>query len=67
MIVFLSPYEAFDERLAELGHSAETLARIHGPAGLAVGAVSPAEIAVAIMAQMTAALRLRPKPAEAAA
>ncbi len=55
------------ERLAELGHSPETLERIHGPAGLAVGAVSPAEIAVAIMAQMTAALRLRPKPAEAAA
>ena len=44
-----------------------TLARIHGPAGLAVGAVSPAEIAIAIMAQMTAALRQSPKPAEAAA
>ncbi len=55
------------ERLAALGHSPEVLARIHGPAGLAVGAISPAEIAIAIMAQMTAALRQTPKPAEAAA
>ncbi len=49
-----------------LGHNPETLARIHGPAGLSVGAVSPAEIAIAIMAQMTATLRQRPAPAEAA-
>ncbi len=55
------------ERLATLGHAPETLARIHGPAGLAVGAVSPAEIAIAIMAQMTAVLRQSPQPAEAAA
>ncbi len=55
------------ERLTALGHSAETLARIHGPAGLSVGAVSPAEIAIAIMAQMTATLRQRPISAEAAA
>ena len=48
------------ERLAALGHGPETLARIHGPAGLAIGAVSPAEIAIAVMAQMTAALRQRP-------
>jgi xanthine dehydrogenase accessory factor len=45
------------ERLAALGHGPGALARIHGPAGLAIGAVSPAEIAVAILAQMTAALR----------
>jgi xanthine dehydrogenase accessory factor len=55
------------ERLSALGHDLETLARIHGPAGLSVGAISPAEIAIAIMAQMTAALRQRPQPAEAAA
>ena len=55
------------ERLAALGHSPDTLARIHGPAGLAVGAVSPAEIAIAIMAQMTSALRQSPHPAKAAA
>ena len=55
------------ERLAGMGHPPEVLARIHGPAGLAVGAVSPAEIAIAIMAQMTSALRQTPAPAEAAA
>ena len=55
------------ERLTALGHSPDTLARIHGPAGLAVGAVSPAEIAIAIMAQMTAALRQSPRSAKAAA
>ena len=48
------------ERLAELGHAADTLARIHGPAGLALGASSPAEIAVSVMAQMTSVLRQRP-------
>jgi len=44
------------ERLTARGHGAEALARIHGPAGLAIGAVSPAEIAIAVMAEMTAAL-----------
>jgi xanthine dehydrogenase accessory factor len=45
------------ERLGALGHDAATLARIHGPAGLDIGAVSPAEIAIAVMAQLTRALR----------
>jgi xanthine dehydrogenase accessory factor len=45
------------ERLAKLGHDRAALARIHGPAGLDLGAVSPAEIAVSVMAQMTAVLR----------
>lgn len=45
------------ERLSGLGHGPEALARIHGPAGLDIGAVSPAEIAISILAQMTAVLR----------
>jgi xanthine dehydrogenase accessory factor len=45
------------ERLGELGHDAATLGRIVGPAGLAIGAVSPAEIALSVMAQMTQVLR----------
>ncbi len=45
------------ERLRALGHGPEALARIHGPAGLDIGAVSPAEIAIAILAQMTQVLR----------
>ncbi|MEI6486563.1 MAG: XdhC family protein [Sphingomonadales bacterium] len=45
------------ERLAAQGFAADDLARIHGPAGLAIGAVGPAEIALSIAAQMTAAWR----------
>ena len=37
------------------------LARIHAPIGLDIGAVSPAEIAVAIMAQITERLREEPE------
>jgi xanthine dehydrogenase accessory factor len=52
-------------RLAEMGFSARDLARIHGPIGLAIGAVSPAEVAISIVAQMTEILR-RGGQAEAA-
>lgn len=45
------------ERLRELGHGEAMLERIHGPAGLAIGAVSPAEIALSVMAEMTNVLR----------
>jgi xanthine dehydrogenase accessory factor len=45
------------ERLKTQGLSDDALARIHAPIGLAIGAVSPAEIAVAIMGQITAQLR----------
>jgi xanthine dehydrogenase accessory factor len=50
------------ERLKAQGVTDADLARIHAPIGLAIGAVSPAEIAVSIMAQITAELRL-PKTA----
>ena len=43
------------------GLSDDALARIHAPIGLAIGAVSPAEIAVAIMGQITAQLRQSPE------
>ena len=45
------------ERLREQGVSDANLARIHAPIGLDIGAISPAEIAVAIMAQITERLR----------
>lgn len=45
------------ERLEQLGHSEATLKRIHGPAGLDLGSVSPAEIAVSVLAEMTQVLR----------
>jgi xanthine dehydrogenase accessory factor len=44
-------------RLAEVGFSHADLARIHGPVGLSIGALSPAEIAVSILAQVTAVRR----------
>jgi xanthine dehydrogenase accessory factor len=46
------------ERLKAGGIPEAALARIHAPIGLAIGAVSPPEIAVAIMAEITASLRL---------
>ncbi len=45
------------ERLREEGADESAFARIRGPAGLDIGAVSPAEIAISVLAQMTAALR----------
>ncbi len=50
-------HAARQERLKALGHGDEALQRIHGPAGLALGAVSPAEIAISVMAEMTQVLR----------
>ena len=48
------------ERLKQQGVSDADLTRIHAPIGLDIGAVSPAEIAVAIMAQITERLRQEP-------
>ena len=45
------------ERLKQQGFSDADIARIAAPIGLDIGAVSPAEIAVAIMAQITEKLR----------
>jgi len=49
------------ERLKALGASDSDIARIHAPIGLSIGAVSPSEIAVSIMAEITAQLRLPPQ------
>lgn len=45
------------ERLTEKGLTTEQIARLHGPVGLAIGALTPAEIAVSIMAEITAVRR----------
>jgi xanthine dehydrogenase accessory factor len=55
------------ERLKQAGLTDGDIARIHAPIGLPIGAVSPAEIAIAIMAEITQALRVKvDKEAEAA-
>ncbi|MCY3828093.1 MAG: XdhC family protein [Rhodospirillaceae bacterium] len=45
------------ERLKQAGFGSDEIARIHGPIGLDIGASSPVEIALAIMGEITAALR----------
>jgi len=44
-------------RLAAAGATEAQLARIHAPVGLAINAATPGEIALAVMAQVTAELR----------
>jgi xanthine dehydrogenase accessory factor len=55
------------ERLREAGVDEASLARIRAPIGIAIGAQSPAEIAVAILAEVIAALRSRGVAANEAA
>ena len=50
------------ERLVALGVSDSDLGRIHAPIGLDIGAQSPAEIAIAIVAEVIATLRRRDPP-----
>jgi xanthine dehydrogenase accessory factor len=45
------------ERLAKAGFREEQTSKIHAPIGLNIGAVSPAEIALAILGEIIAALR----------
>ena len=46
--------QARHRRLASLDYSPEQIERIHGPAGLYIGSKRPAEIALSILAQITA-------------
>jgi xanthine dehydrogenase accessory factor len=55
------------ERMRAQGFDETTLARIHAPIGLDIGAVSPAEIAVSIMGEIVASLRKKPLRSESAA
>jgi xanthine dehydrogenase accessory factor len=48
---------ALKERLAAKGVAPERLADLRGPAGLAIGAVTPEEIALAILADIVQARR----------
>ena len=45
------------ERLRALGHTDDALARIHGPIGLSIGAVTAGEIALSVLAQLVAVRR----------
>lgn len=45
------------DRLSEAGFDQKTIGRIHGPIGLNIGAKSPAEIAVAILAEIVSVQR----------
>ena len=45
------------ERLTALGFKADEIARLRAPIGLDIGAVSPAEIALAVLGEIVAALR----------
>jgi xanthine dehydrogenase accessory factor len=48
------------ERLTAAGVSKQAIERIHAPVGMDIGAMSPAEIAVSILGQMTETLHKKP-------
>ena len=48
------------ELLAEEGYDRERIGRVHAPIGLSIGAVTPAEIAVSILAELIAARHALP-------
>ena len=52
------------ERMKAEGFSDDQLARIHAPVGLDIGAVTPAEIAVSVLAEIILALRKKPLRAD---
>jgi xanthine dehydrogenase accessory factor len=53
------------ERLKEFDLSDEQIARLHGPIGLYIGSKTPSEIAISILAEMTAVKNGVRLPAEA--
>jgi xanthine dehydrogenase accessory factor len=55
------------KRLEALGFSEAELGRIHGPVGLDIHAIPPAEIAIAILGQVTQVLRAEPGSGRVAA
>ena len=53
------------ETLRGMGFTEQDLARIHAPIGLPIGAATPEEIAVSVLAELVQARRLTPAPAPA--
>ncbi len=49
-------------RLEDRGLDADDLARLHGPIGLDIGSESPAEVTVAILAEIIQEMRRKRKP-----
>ena len=54
------------DRLHAAGFDDATIGQIHAPIGLSIGAATPAEIAVSVLAEVVAALRQGEKPRAAA-
>lgn len=54
-------------RLKEMGIDDATLTRLHGPVGLSIGAATPAEIAISVMAEITHVRRMGDKRPQLAA